>query len=238
MIVNPGFPRANSANVTGSSPLMVAGLQAGVTQVLPIVGANIAHGAVGDLSNALAGAGLLVFDEPSARWVRWQSARSMGDGTAAAQAAAVHGVLYNGSTFDQSRNNSAANLSATVQPFAQQTAAPGEWTVISAPATNAQASNFKAAGGAGVRHVVRSLHFSIAGSAASNIVGIYIWDGSSGSTMLWAGIIACPANDSRSVSMSGLNLIGSPNTGLTIEFSAAGGANTVETCSMSGYSTI
>ena len=36
--------------------------------------------------------------------------------------------------------------------------------------------------------------------------------------------------------LAGLNIVGSANTAMTLEFAAAGGANTVESVAMTGYS--
>lgn len=139
--------------------------------------------------------------------------------------------------------NAAAILSATTQPKALAVAEPGEWTILGAPAINTVATATKAAGASGVRHVLRSLAFSLK-SVTTAAVGAQqfavIRDGASGSgSSIWV-IDLTNANlaiGGDTVVLSGLNLIGSATTAMTIEFTAAGGANTIESVSASGYDT-
>ena len=165
-----------------------------------------------------------------------------GDGGNGANLVAGGLFLFNGSTWDRIRNNSAGNISAVTQPFAEMVSNPGEWTIDAAPAGNIQGTVTKAAGGAGVRHVLKSLFFVLYNNAAvSATPGIYVRDGASGAgTIIYVGALAIPAvsGSMAKVALAGLNIVGSPNTAMTLEFSAAGGANTFEVVSGSGYSTI
>ena len=154
-----------------------------------------------------------------------------------------HGAVSNGSTFDIIKSASATNQNTAASttlagiPLSTQ---PGNWSVSSFPAVNNQATASRAAGGAGVRHILTSLHFSIAaGATASGIVQCQIRDGGTGAgTIIWSGALAVPIGDSREISLSGLSLVGTANTAMTIEFSAAGGATTQESVSMTGYSVV
>jgi hypothetical protein len=146
---------------------------------------------------------------------------------------------YNGATFDRPRTNSAANLADTTQPFELGTAGPGEWALNHCPNANIQATITKAAGGAGVRHVLRSfLAIIMSNTAVANTAILQIRDGASGAgTILYCGRLTVGAISSE-LFLAGLNLFGSENTAMTIEFNAAGGANVMESVSMSGYSTV
>lgn len=60
-------------------------------------------------------------------------------------------------------------------------------------------------------------------------------DGASGAgTILWSGAVAAPANGSETIAIP-LSIAGSANTAMTIEFSAAGVAASLEAVSMTGY---
>lgn len=147
--------------------------------------------------------------------------------------------LYNGATFDSSRNNSASNITETVQPQAALSAAPGEWAVNSEPAVSVQASATRAAGAAGVRHVCRSLHFSLAAVVAQTIISARVRDGATGAgTVLWSQQVIVPAGENVHIELSGLNIVGSAATAMTFEWSAAPVATNFQTAGGSGYSTI
>lgn len=114
---------------------------------------------------------------------------------------------------------------------------PGNWSVTSDPAVNTQATVTRA-GVVGVSHVCTSigLCLSNSGAAASAIVKAYLRDGASGvGAVLWsANIIAGPGFGDY-VHISGLNIVGTAGNAMTLEFAAAGGANTQENVSLTGY---
>ena len=121
-----------------------------------------------------------------------------------------------------------------------QSAAPNVWTAIHVPAANVQATISKAAAGIGVRNVVTALTAVIAATAtaptAVNVTVNLIDGASAGTTFLWRTTLSLPATagETRGVTISGLWLPGTANTATTLEMSAAGGANTIESVSMSG----
>jgi hypothetical protein len=148
-------------------------------------------------------------------------------------------TFTNGNTYDEARNNSAANLSSATQPFAQMVAEPGEWAVNHEPAVSVQATATRAAGAAGVRHVCRSLHFSLAAVAAQTIIYARVRDGASGAgTILWSQALIVPVGEAWHCELSELNILGSAATAMTFEFSAAPVATNFQTAGGSGYSTI
>lgn len=175
----------------------------------------------------------------------WDRIRSVAD-TADGQALGVGHLAtwaqvaaFNGGTYDRVRTNSASVLSGTTQPFAQAVAQPGEWAVNSEPAVSTQATASRAAGAAGVRHVCRSLHFSLNAVAAQANIYARVRDGASGAgTILWSQCVVAPAAGFVNIVLSGLNIIGSAATAMTFEFSAAPTATNFQTAGGSGYSTI
>ncbi|MDB5308144.1 MAG: hypothetical protein JWO38_2346 [Gemmataceae bacterium] len=147
----------------------------------------------------------------------------------------------NGDGVNLQKSASAANLATKTGINAALVAPPGCWAVTSNPGANTQASASQAAGGAGVRHVCTGLSFSIASggtapTAAQLVVNLR--DGATGAgTVLHSWTIAIPATTGafNSFEMVGLNIVGSANTAMTLEFAAAGGANTYEACNLTGY---
>jgi hypothetical protein len=70
---------------------------------------------------------------------------------------------------------------------------------------------------------------------------VNIRDGATGAgTVLWTLRIPIVVTTltSREIFLDNLHIVGSLNTAMTVEFSAAGGANTNEIVNMAGYSTM
>jgi len=114
------------------------------------------------------------------------------------------------------------------------------WAVNHAPSSATQATITKAAGGTGVKHVCNSITASVAaGSTAQTPLNVYLRDGASGSgTVIWACSLSAPANGVGGVSVTDLNIVGSDNTAMTLEFSAAGVTASVEAVTLTGYDTV
>lgn len=114
------------------------------------------------------------------------------------------------------------------------------WDAQHVPAANTQATATKTTAGSGVRNVCTGFTVTLcATSSAPSAVQltVAVIDGSSGgTTYLWRSAISLPAVAGAITSFvrSGLWLVGTADTGLTIEFSAAGGANTQESVTMEG----
>lgn len=114
------------------------------------------------------------------------------------------------------------------------------WTQIHVPSANTVATKSQGAGGAGVRNVVTMITAVIVATAtaptAVNVTVNLIDGATGGTTYLWRSTLSLPgtAGETRGIALSGLWLPGSTNTATTLEFSAAGGANTIESVSMSG----
>jgi len=151
------------------------------------------------------------------------------------------GGLFDGTAWDQWIGASNTNNTAiTTQGVAYVTPA-STWFQTNTPATNTQATTSKAAGGGTVRHVATSVTWCFATDTAAGAgpFNINLRDGATGAgTIMRTWIVDLPAiENSQCQDLSGLNMTGSANTAMTLEFSAAGGAATVETVSFTGYST-
>lgn len=147
-----------------------------------------------------------------------------------------HGVLFNGASWDRARSLDATNLSAFSGIGGQIAAGPGEWSVEHRPAVSTQATITRAAGAAGVRHVCRSITASLVAVAAQTIVDVLLRDGASGAgTVLWSARLQVPAGDSKQITLTGLNIVGSAAAAMTLEFGAAPVATNFEGVAMTGY---
>lgn len=128
--------------------------------------------------------------------------------------------------------DSGKSLQVTTQP---QTT----WSVTSAPTTATQATATKAAGGGTVKHVATSLAFSAAvdGSNAQTRIQVNLRDGATGAgTILWqVQVLMVATAASQYFGISGLKLIGTANTAMTLEFSAAGVTGSLQAVSLTGY---
>lgn len=132
----------------------------------------------------------------------------------------------------------ATNLAAQKSNFGSIIVPPGNWTSKHTPSTATQATVTKAAGGANVRHICNSITATIAcDSTVQTPLLIRLRDGAAGvGTILWEAAVAAPANGLGGVCVTGLNIVGSVNTAMTLEFSAAGVADSQQSVTLSGYS--
>lgn len=157
-------------------------------------------------------------------------------------AALIRNCGFNGTTWDRLRTASAAVLAGATQPFALLATRPGDWSVTSSPAVNTVATASKAAGGAGVRHICTSVSARVLGgsTAPTAIVGVInLRDGATGAgaiLMSWTTSLAAAVGAKDEINLTGLNIVGAANTAMTLEFAAAGGANTFESANIGGYS--
>jgi hypothetical protein len=160
------------------------------------------------------------------------------DANSGAGALATGLVMLNGTLNDKARSGSAANMSAATQSWGLVTAAPGEWTSVNIPAAATQATTTKAAGGAGVRHVCTGIVATVAtGATAQTPISVFLRDGASGGgSIVFAAVVAAPANGTGVLALSGLHIVGSANTAMTLEFNAAGVTGSNEAVTLTGYS--
>lgn len=116
------------------------------------------------------------------------------------------------------------------------------WTIANDPAVNTAATASKAAGTGGAVHVadcVTATFVANTTAPAAAVVTAVIRDGATGAgTILWSadlGVTATAGLSSTPIYLCGLNINGTANTAMTVEFTAAGGANTFETVAVTGY---
>lgn len=146
---------------------------------------------------------------------------------------------YNGTAFVRVLSASATNLATQAPNGAMLTASPGEWSINHTPVANTQATISRAAV-AGQRHVCRSISATLIGLAASaeTTVLVNLRDGASGAgTILYSTrlLVTGTTGSQTGVGLSDLNIVGSVNTAMTLEFAAAGGANTFEAVNLTGF---
>jgi hypothetical protein len=150
------------------------------------------------------------------------------------------GMGFTGVTgeYDRHRVASATNIATFRSKGAPLVTPPGEWTINSEPAANTTATATRAAGGAGVRHVLKSINASLIGVAAiAAPISVVVRDGATGvGAILWSDKLFAAAAGSRDrVTLVGLNIVGTANTAMTVEFTAGPGATNFEVLSATGY---
>lgn len=118
---------------------------------------------------------------------------------------------------------------------------PTSWKVNHAPAANTKATATQAAPPDGYFNVVTALTVIMTGGASApsaTSINVAVIDGASGgTTYLWGpNAISIPAvaGAMNGIALSGLSIPATAKTQTTIEFSAAGGANTVQSVWMEG----
>lgn len=114
------------------------------------------------------------------------------------------------------------------------------WTSTHVPSSNTKATTTKAANASG-KNVCTGFTVSIVGdstapAATSGLIVSLIDGDTGGTTYLWRSYISLPAVAGAMLAIvrTGLWIEGSTNTKMTLEFSAAGGANTLESVTMEG----
>lgn len=149
---------------------------------------------------------------------------------------------FDGSTFDRTISVSNTNNTATTSQGARYYAPLSTWSQTNTPATNTIATSTKEAGGGTVRHVLTGYDVCVADNTLANsgAFRVNFRDGATGAgTILktvWVGI-SIGTFSANCVALSGLNITGSANTAMTVEFVAAAGVGTNESVNFTGYST-
>lgn len=119
--------------------------------------------------------------------------------------------------------------------MAHPTDAP-EWAVAHAPADATQATISKAAV-ALTTHYVTSITCTLEGSANATAVIFQLRDSATGvGNVIWTGKIANLANDSRDITLGGLNIKGVKGQAVTLECTTTPAATSSATVAMTGYS--
>jgi hypothetical protein len=139
---------------------------------------------------------------------------------------------------DSIRGISATNLTDTTSVGTSMNVPLSTWSVTNTPAAATKATASKAAGGGTVRHVATSISVCTAqAGTAQTPIAINLRDGATGAgTVLRTWKMSSIIQDSKCVESSGLAMIGTANTAMTIEFGAAGVAASEQTVTLTGFS--
>lgn len=120
---------------------------------------------------------------------------------------------------------------------------PAEWSLAHTPAVGVRATITRAAV-ANARHVCRSISATLSVAVADVAVAgvlVNLRDGATGAgTILWSKRLAIidAAGGLAQVELAGLNITGSVNTAMTLEFAAAPGGASFEDVAISGYTVL
>jgi hypothetical protein len=168
----------------------------------------------------------------------WDRCRTASADSLAGTGIGASGLMgFNGASWDRIDSVSATNNTATTSVGAAYTVPLGTWAVT-ANATGGTPSISRPAGGGSVRHVTSTLSACVAtAGTAQPAVLVHLRDGGAGAgTIVRSWALAAPANDSNCIDLSGLNITGTANTAMTLEFAAATVAGSIGTVNISGYS--
>jgi hypothetical protein len=182
--------------------------------------------------DAIPAAGSMVFDRAAGDWNRADAGSAnalVGDNVLATIPLAEN----DDGTFDRAVNSDADNMAATSQSRAMLGTRPGEWAVNDSDGGGGTPSATKAAGGAGVRHVITGVTGSMCGTAATGNIVCSVKDGG---TTVWARKLRLIANGQSGFEVTGLNIIGTANTAVVVSFDGAPGAAVVSSVNATGYS--
>jgi len=114
---------------------------------------------------------------------------------------------------------------------------PAQWGIRHVPAAAAQATITRAAEANNLRHYATGITVTLGGTSATTAgLEFRLIDGASGgSTILWSGKIANLANVTNSIVLGGVAIAGSPGVAMTLESTAAPGANVSATVALCGF---
>lgn len=191
-------------------------------------------------ADGVAGTGLLnpgmyVFN--ASTWDRLRTAS--GDALAVTGMTAVGNMLWNGASNDRWRSASATNNTATTSLGGAQVTQLSTWSITNTQTGAAQATVSKAAGGGTVRHVATGVTICGGDTVVAAPRQINLRDGATGAGTIirswWIGISVI--NDTKCIDLAPINMTGTANTAMTIEFAGAGSATSSSTVTLTGYST-
>lgn len=165
------------------------------------------------------------------------------DGIAAPVAEEVLGAVafsqvFNGNSWDRLREASQQYVTAGTSEGAALVALPGEKTAIHVPAAATRATVTVASPGPTTALVARSITACAVNDATASTQPMfaYLRDGATGvGAILWAGVLRGGATAQGSLTLTGLNIVGTPGNSMTLEFDVAPDAGHNQTVSL-GYS--
>jgi hypothetical protein len=214
-------------------------------------GVALTPGGIGANTPALLSAGALIYGARSSNLnvmdrlqAESDNADALGTANTGHLATVAHNIVFNSVSWDRVRSASAAVQSGANALGVQAVALLGNWSINNVPAAATQATISRAAGAAGVRHVCTSIDATLIIPPTVNqpAIQLNLRDGATGAgAILWSrrfGVGAAVVDALvQTVSISGLSIPGSAATAMTLEFSAAGAATTLQSVSLTGYDT-
>lgn len=137
------------------------------------------------------------------------------------------------STVSQLEGN-ASVLGGAESGGAALTARPGEWAETHKPNAATKATITRAAPGANKRLVITGFSgiIACAGNAQTTIIFLEVYFGA---TLKYCIPLNCPTNDHRGAIEVNLNIVAGANETVTVEFSAAGVADSRQVVNLRGY---
>ena len=156
-----------------------------------------------------------------------------------------HGLLWDTANWSRAKGTAVATMPTAVTLTSRNAIGAAlverssRWSVVSAPAVSNQATASIAAEGS-VRHVADCITFSAGSTTAPALTSLQVnlRDGATGAgTVIWSYQITVANATGQNVapySACGLNLVGTTNTALTLEYSALL-TNLLESVSLSGF---
>jgi hypothetical protein len=145
------------------------------------------------------------------------------------------GSLFDGTNWDRWRMASSIDLAAVSGQGAGLVNGPGQRAAFQTPAAATQATcNFAAI--AGARNICKSITWAVEAIIAQGDLTLVLRDGATGvGAILWAMRAGSYViGTSGNYSISGLDIVGSVNTAMTLEFTAAPAAGNFESVAMTG----
>jgi hypothetical protein len=111
-----------------------------------------------------------------------------------------------------------------------------DWQVSHLPATATKATVTKAAGGAGMYHVITVIHASLAAAATgTGPLTVTIVEETTGN-VLFAGAVSAISGGNGQINLTGLKIKQpTANKGLTLEFSGAGSLGSQQAVTLCGF---
>lgn len=117
------------------------------------------------------------------------------------------------------------------------------WVAANAPSANVAASATRAAV-TGKAHICQTIHCTFNATAAAPTaagVAVALRDGATGvGSIIWSSQMSLPNTAGQSsppIEIAGLVIAGTTGNAMTLEFTVAGGANTIQTVAFTGFDT-
>lgn len=155
---------------------------------------------------------------------------------------ATANLNFDGTAYRRQPSTSAGNLTAVTNNNTPLSVPLSTWSVTNTPAVATQATASKAAGGGTVRHVATTVTVCVAANTtAQTPLLFHLRDGATGAgTILRTWVLAATTvalgSSPACADLSGLAMIGTANTAMTIESAAAPVAAAQATVTLTGFS--